>query len=118
MVFKENVYCLYTKGFAPPFANYIIILSFYVTKKFSRFVVFLCSFHMHLALLQSQISNKKQCYIILEKLGACKFLVLVGPTNDFSSRNSKTWSKSSTRTLLHLHVIKYYKLSLFLQIVK
>jgi hypothetical protein len=51
MVFKENVDCLYTKGFAPPFANYIIIPSFYATKKFSRFVIVLCSFHMHLALL-------------------------------------------------------------------
>jgi hypothetical protein len=51
MVLKDNVDYLYISGFAPPFANYIIIPSFYVTKKFLRFVVVLSSFHMHLALL-------------------------------------------------------------------
>jgi hypothetical protein len=45
MVHKDNVDYLYTSGFAPPFANYIIILSFYVTNFFSRFVIALCSFY-------------------------------------------------------------------------
>jgi len=44
MVLKDNVDYLYTNGFAPPFANYIIIPSFYATKKFSRFVIVLCPF--------------------------------------------------------------------------